>query len=593
MSPVLISRFSEREETVRLEVWQTYTKLLDLTRIYGDSTSVLAPGAGVAAASTSTLKRKRGGSVGASASAAVVNGGAAPMDVDEVTPVALLRSETPLIARNITKQLATKSVVVRQAGFALLHSLVDVLLGGLDDYLGALVPRIEAGLSVTDTGVSGTGTALKLEVLAFMTALFESHSIAVLQPSLGRLVPQLVKAAADKFNKVAADALVTSAALVRVMRPLPRAADVAIMGAGAVAPLPGQLGGEIGKIYEVVVARLSASTTDQEVREGAIACLGDLLVHVGDALQQNFARSLELLRESMRREVTRVAAVRTAGRVAQSPVCAGHSALQPWALETLAEVAPLLRQSNRVVRAEAFACLPPLLHVVGSSLTPDAGQIVLAAVQPFLAGEDLQAVPLALNVLRALLVVQPALATSAGFQSDILPAMFALARLPGVQGVVLEGLIQLFVALVRAGAEPVPILDALSGPAMASDAGQAKGKGTGPAQKTSHATASRCIGAIVREKPELADQVANGLVGQLGNPKSAPAATAFSLLTLGEIGRFACVGAARAVLTPAATLRNAPRHSRRPSRSSPRRRMTFAPPPPLPLVRRGPLPAPH
>ena len=546
VSPVLISRFSEREETVRLEVWQTYTKLLELTRIYGDSGSAPTPGSvreGGSSGATSTLKRKRGGSVGASTSMAAVNGGAAPMDVDEVTPVALLRSETPLIARNITKQLATKSVVVRQAGFALLHSLLDVLFGGLDDYLGALVPRIEAGLSVTDTGVSGTGTALKIEVLAFMTALFESHSITILQPTLGRLVPQLVKAAGDKFNKVAADALVTSAALVRVMRPIPRAADVAALGAGAVVPLPTQLTGEIGKIYEVVVARLSATTTDQEVREGAIACLGDLLVHVGDALQHEFARSLELLRESMRREVTRVAAVRTAGRVAQSPVCAGHPALQPWALETLAEVAPLLRQSNRAVRAEAFACLPPLLHVVGAGLTPEAAQAVLAAVQPFLTGDDLQAVPMALGVVRALLVVHPALAGSATFANDVLPAMYALTRAPGVQGIVLDGLIQLFVTLVRAGAAPVPILDALSGPAMAADASQAKGKGTATTVKTSHATASRCIGAIVREKPELADQVANGLVGQLGNAKSSPGATTFSLLTLGEIGRFACVWA--------------------------------------------------
>ena len=540
VSPVLISRFSEREETVRLEVWQTYTKLLELTRIFGgDSASAPTPGSvreGGAASTTSTLKRKRGGSVGA-ATATAVNGGAAPMDVDEGTPVALLRSAVPLIARNITKQLATKSVVVRQAGFALLHSLLDVLFGGLDDYLGALVPRIEAGLSVTDTGVSGTGTALKIEVLAFMTALFESHSITVLQPTLSRLVPQLVKAAGDKFNKVAADALVTSAALVRVMRPIPRAADVAVLGAAAVAPLPAQLTGEIGKIYEVVVARLSATTTDQEVREGAIACLGDLLVHVGDALQHDFARSLELLRESMRREVTRIAAVRTAGRVAQSPVCAGHPALQPWALETLADVAPLLRQSNRAVRAEAFACLPALLAVVGPALTPDAAQAVLVAVQPFLAGDDLQAVPMALGVVRALLVVHPALSGSPLFQSDVLPAMYALTRSPAVQGVVLEGLIQLFVTLVRAGAPPVPILDALSGPAM-TDAGQVKGKGTGPTAKSSHATASRCIGAIVREKPELADQVATGLVGQLGNAKSSPGATAFSLLALGEIGRF-------------------------------------------------------
>ncbi len=35
VSPVLISRFGDREETVKLEVWSTYSSLLNQTRVYG------------------------------------------------------------------------------------------------------------------------------------------------------------------------------------------------------------------------------------------------------------------------------------------------------------------------------------------------------------------------------------------------------------------------------------------------------------------------------------------------------------------------------------------------------------------------------
>ena len=35
VSPVLISRFGDREETVRLEVWSTYGVFLTQTRVYG------------------------------------------------------------------------------------------------------------------------------------------------------------------------------------------------------------------------------------------------------------------------------------------------------------------------------------------------------------------------------------------------------------------------------------------------------------------------------------------------------------------------------------------------------------------------------
>ncbi len=51
VSPVLISRFGDREETVKLEVWSTYSSLLNQTRVYGGLSLRGSPG---------NAKRKRG-----------------------------------------------------------------------------------------------------------------------------------------------------------------------------------------------------------------------------------------------------------------------------------------------------------------------------------------------------------------------------------------------------------------------------------------------------------------------------------------------------------------------------------------------------
>lgn len=43
VAPVLISRFGEREETVRLEVWNTYTSLLRQTYVWGGNAISVTP----------------------------------------------------------------------------------------------------------------------------------------------------------------------------------------------------------------------------------------------------------------------------------------------------------------------------------------------------------------------------------------------------------------------------------------------------------------------------------------------------------------------------------------------------------------------
>lgn len=55
ISPALIERFSEREETVKVEIWSTFTTLLLQTKVFGTGISPAID----AASPNGTLKRKR------------------------------------------------------------------------------------------------------------------------------------------------------------------------------------------------------------------------------------------------------------------------------------------------------------------------------------------------------------------------------------------------------------------------------------------------------------------------------------------------------------------------------------------------------
>ncbi|KAJ3495579.1 hypothetical protein NMY22_g19919 [Coprinellus aureogranulatus] len=109
ISPVLISRFGDREENVRLEVWNTYVTLLKQTSVYGGSSQAkddLSPRG----------KRKRDTEV--------------VMDVEE-NAYSLLKAQVPSLAKALLNQIKSPktSPTVLQAGFGVLHTLLTVLPG--------------------------------------------------------------------------------------------------------------------------------------------------------------------------------------------------------------------------------------------------------------------------------------------------------------------------------------------------------------------------------------------------------------------------------------------------------------------------------
>ncbi len=99
--------------------------------------------------------------------------------------------------------------------------------------------------------------------------MLNSHPNAALQPHLKALIPPLLKAVADSYYKISAEALRVVTEVVRVMR------TPGVASTFDHKPYVKQL-------YEPTFGRLKATDTDQEVKDAAINAAGLLISNLGD-----------------------------------------------------------------------------------------------------------------------------------------------------------------------------------------------------------------------------------------------------------------------------------------------------------------------
>ncbi|GAA5985956.1 hypothetical protein JCM10908_006347 [Rhodotorula pacifica] len=570
VSPALIARFGEREPTVRVEVWATYTALLKQTKAIVKPSSTSSTNNGYRAFSPSSggasprgnLKRKRSDS---------------QMDTEDSNALAQLTAQTPAIVKSVVKQLhTTKALQDRQAAFVLLYELVSVLEGGgLESQVPQLVQRVEVALKTSDGGLSGAATSLKIQVLAFLALFFRTHHIKTFADELDKLVPLVAASINDRFNKIASEAFVTASELIRVLRPV----------SPSPIALPPAHAQHLTKLYQATMNKLNGSDADEDVKGRGMQTLGTLLYHAGDhaASATDLDAALAFLRERLRNEVQRVTAVTVVGHVAASPVLkpGTSTAVDAWASECLAEVSSLLRKVHRPLKIAAFDAIDSILaRTEGArNLPAETAQALVNDLAPLLVAADssssssagdINLVPHALSTAALLLTVDPAAAlepattvlvpqvldlvkspllfgagtastaahghaltgasTSAGSitqqqtiaqQTAVSPSAAAVANAPVPA---LEGMTRFFRALVKAGANPTEVLEQLSAAGVKEAVAVV-------------AVVAKCVGAVVVEAESEADSVVKSSAKVAKSAKASPSDLILSLLTLGEVGR--------------------------------------------------------
>ncbi|KAH6680310.1 armadillo-type protein [Halenospora varia] len=412
VAPVLVKRFNEREENVRLEVIATMASLVRKT---GEGVLVKFSGEEVDYVNQppQSRKRRRESSTATfdtktllSLSAGLTSPTVEPVPASG--PRADLARLTSAIVKVTTKLLKTSSIPTKQALISLLDDIVSVQNGGLSEYLSQIIdPVIESiktasgstasSAHASSGSASATANTLRIAALHLIGDISKTHSSSVLQPFLPKIVPGVVSAVNDKFYKISGEAIGTVEQLVKALTP-PRSRSVG-----------GNHESDLQQLYKVIVGRVAATDADLEVRQRAIHALGILLARTasteGSSLLSSADRNtaMNLLSERLKNETTRLAAVRAIDTIAA--LTASKDQLQPaWIREVSLELGAQLRKANRSLRGASLAALKNLVVTPAARNSLDAPTIqgLTSALLPLLNTADLHLLGPALVVFATL-----------------------------------------------------------------------------------------------------------------------------------------------------------------------------------------------
>lgn len=447
VAPVLINKFNEREQNVRLEIIATMGSLIRKTgegSIITFSTDenidyITAPHG---------KKRRRESSTVTFDTKQIISLSAGLMSPTiEPAPASGPRADlarlSPSMIKAVIKILKGNQIPSKQAAITLLENLVAVQHGGLSDQLDQLIdPTVQAikgtgmasasAAAITTGGAaSATASTLRIAALRLISDIAETHSSGVLQPHLAKIVPAVVTAAKDKFYKISGAAVSTAEQLVKALTP----------------PRSRQTGQEHAKdlqqLYQVIISRVTANDADLEVRKRAIHALGILLARTaggdGSKLLSTSDResALETLKDRLKNETTRLASVRAVDTVAA--LTTSKEQLQPaWIREVSLELAAQLRKADRALRGASLGALKNLIvtPAARNSLDTETVTGLVSSLLPLLTTADLHLLGPTLLVLAALVEDEPSLVVT----DDLNGALCDLLRAT-LGGAVLDALL--------------------------------------------------------------------------------------------------------------------------------------------------------
>lgn len=263
----------------------------------------------------------------------------------------------PSLTRAVIKQSLTKSIQTKEKSFALLKAIVEVAEGGLDSQAPTVATSVQKAFAATATAGTSTGstTAVSLTstVLAFLATYFETHLVAVYGESLPKLVPSVVKATSDKYQRTSIEAFNTVASLARGLRP-----NVAV--SSSIAPLPTGQATVIKQLFNATCQVLAGTAADSEVKAKATLALGELLVRESDALADQVDEALPLVTARLNTEATQLAALHVIAQIAESPLCK-DKVFEQWFLTVLDTLPVLFKRSARSIKPVALVTLKEVI----------------------------------------------------------------------------------------------------------------------------------------------------------------------------------------------------------------------------------------
>ncbi|KAI9065798.1 ARM repeat-containing protein [Trametes sanguinea] len=475
VSPVLISRFGDREETVRLEIWSTYGVLLTQTGVYGGS-----PQSNAEYTVGGKRKREEG------------------MEVEE-TPYSLLQSQVPSLSKTLLNQIKSPKTPAPtlEAGFNLLHKLLTVLPGCLATQSAQILATSKSILSASSRSAPAS---LQVTTMSFLALFFSSHAPSVYAPQLDSITPFLLQTLAEKHPRIASEAFRIFSALLTAMQPV-------------------KGGAWVDRVYDEAVRRLSNHDTDAEVRACAEECIGDLWISALDVMKTKNRKEWEYICRTTGRTDGAVKVV--------TKVATKVDIDDAWVSGCVDWVMTLLRKSGRLGKIEAFNCLDALLRRY-SQIPVDLPPTLVPSLKAYITTSDILLLGSTLDIVALLLELAPKV-TFPEVERDILQDVYGIAHSPLLAGAPFESVLAFFAALVEADMQiathVVPNLVTAVEKAPKSDA--------------SLTNVAKCVGQVVKaQRAVAAGTIAEFARHLKAASKAKTSQVVLSLLVMGEVGRF-------------------------------------------------------
>jgi len=384
----LVSRFKEREESVKIDIFNVFIALLQQTII----TTTDASGA---------------------------------LIVKQKPEIKYLQETKDIIMQRIKKQLKEKSIKVKTHIFKVLREFVIALQGGLEKYANFLIPAIKNAL--TDKKSNST---LKLEALGFLQYLLSTHSGEAFKDHIDTLSSSVYEVLKDKYYKLISQSLKVCGELVKVVATL-KGTD--------------KFEKHVQSLFNTVYEKLIIQDIDQDVKESAIDAMGRIISQLGSSLGKDLNKVLPVLLDRLKNEITRLTACKTFNLIAKSDQ---NIDLKSVLSGVVQELASYLRKNNRTLRQASLTTLSTLTtskHEIEQKLLTTVISEV-ASLLHFTSDKDLHLTHLALEL--CVHIITSNSKSVSDVQKEILPKALELLKSSTLQGLALESLLKLFQMLV-------------------------------------------------------------------------------------------------------------------------------------------------
>ena len=452
VAPVLIARFKEREENVRLEILATLAALIRKTgEVLLISTSAISVNReiGYAASYAAQSRKRRRDSTETNTYDSHKNrsftfGPSSPTESPSPVsgPKADLARITPAIVQGVAKLLKESSNSTKQEAIVVLRHIVTVLYGGLSKYLPKIIELIvdtvkpsytNAGLiSSSLTGIGAPGNKLRIEALQLIEAISQTHSVRVLSPYIGYIIAGVITSINDKQYKVSSEAILVVESIIRILTP-PRSTGT-----------EHQYRNYLVEIYDTIIDRAAGTDSDLEVRQRAIHALGVYLAHTSGLanskeLKTKRSTALGIIQDRLKNETTRLCSIQAVDMICASAKEAED--LPPiWVRHVALELGAQIRKADRVLRGTGLGALKNLsTNPTAVSCLDDATVSQLSGMLVLLLNpNDLNLLGLALIVIAKLADQSPKTVVNENLKKDLCNIL-----LTPISGAVLESFLSL------------------------------------------------------------------------------------------------------------------------------------------------------